>query len=300
MAHEHTHSHAPANYGAAFAIGVTLNLGFVIAEFFYGQASHSLALVADAGHNLGDVLSLLLAWGAMLLSKRLPSARRTYGFRRSSILASLVNAVVLLVTVGAVAWEAVKRLSTAAPVGEATVIWVAAIGILINGITAFMFLAGREHDLNIKGAFLHMAADAGVSLGVVVAGVVMLFTDWYWLDPVVSLIVMTIILVSTWGLLRDSLNLALDAVPRGIQMPAVEHYLRALPGVTDVHDLHVWAMSTTEAALTAHLVMPAASRDDRLLCQICTELHSRFGIEHTTIQVEQGDPAYPCSLALHT
>ena len=300
MAHEHTHSHAPANYGRAFAIGVTLNLGFVIAEFFYGQASHSLALVADAGHNLGDVLSLLLAWGAMLLSRRLPSERRTYGFRRSSILASLVNAVMLLVTVGAVSWEAIKRLADPSPVGETTVIWVAAVGILVNGITAFLFMAGREHDLNIKGAFLHMASDAAVSLGVVLAGVVILFTNWYWLDPVVSLIVMAVILLGTWGLLRDSVNLALDAVPEGIEMPAVANYLRSLPGVADVHDLHVWGMSTTEAALTAHLVMPAAACEDSLLSDICSQLHNEFGIEHTTIQVERGDPAHPCSLALHT
>ena len=300
MTHEHTDSHAPANYGRAFAIGVTLNLGFVIAEFFYGRASHSLALVADAGHNLSDVLSLLLAWGAMLLSNRLPSERRTYGFRRSSILASLVNAVALLVTVGAVSWEAIKRLSEPSPVSETTVIWVAAVGILVNGITAFLFMAGREHDLNIKGAFLHMAADAAVSFGVVLAGLVILFTNWYWLDPVVSLIVMAVILISTWGLLRDSVNLALDAVPEGIEMPAIETYLRSLPGVADVHDLHVWGMSTTEAALTAHLVMPAIACEDSLLSQICTRLHNEFGIEHTTIQVERGDPAYPCSLALHT
>ena len=300
MAHEHSHSHAPANYGRAFAIGVTLNLGFVLAEFVYGQASHSLALVADAGHNLSDVLSLLLAWGAMLLSRRLPSERRTYGFRRFSILASLVNAVVLLITVGAVSWEAIQRLSAPAQVGETTVIWVAAIGILVNGITAFLFMAGRERDLNIKGAFLHMASDAVVSLGVVSAGVIILFTNWYWLDPMVSLLVMAVILVSTWGLLRDSANLALDAVPEGIEMPAVENYLHSLPGVADVHDLHVWGMSTTEAALTVHLVMPMAAREDSLLSEICTQLHDEFGIEHATIQVERGDPAHPCNLALHT
>lgn len=297
MAHEHTHSHAPADYGRAFAIGVTLNLGFVIAEFFYGQASHSLALVADAGHNLSDVLSLLLAWGAMLLSQRLPSQRRTYGFRRSSILASLVNAVVLLVTVGAVAWEAIQRLYDPAPVTEITVIWVAAVGILVNGVTAFLFMAGRERDLNIKGAFLHMASDAAVSLGVVVAGIVILYTGWYWLDPVVSLVVMGIILVGTWGLLRDSLNLALDAVPEDIDVPAVQEYLRSIAGVSNVHDLHIWGMSTTEAALTAHLVMPDASCEDQLLSRICHELHDKFGIEHTTVQVEKGDPAHPCNLA---
>jgi len=265
VAETHTHSHAPTNFGRAFAIGVVLNLGFVIAEFFYGRAAHSLALVADAGHNLGDVLSLLLAWGALLLSKRLPTQRRTYGFRRSSILASLVNAVVLLVTVGAVAWEAIRRLSEPAPVGEITVIWVAAVGILINGITAVLFMSGRKDDLNIKGAFLHMASDAAVSLGVVLAGVVILFTGWFWLDPVVSLVVMGVILVGTWGLLRDSVNLALDAVPENIEIGDVETYLRALPNVSDVHDLHIWGMSTTEAALTAHLVMPNASCEDSLL-----------------------------------
>ncbi len=297
MAHTHTHSHAPANYGQAFAIGVVLNLGFVIAEFFYGRLSHSLALVADAGHNLGDVLSLLLAWGAMLLSKRLPSERRTYGFRRSSILASLVNAVVLLVTVGAVAWEAINRLSEPAPVGEITVIWVAAVGIIVNGVTALLFMAGREKDLNIKGAFLHMASDAAVSLGVVLAGIVVLFTSWYWLDPVVSLVVMAIILVGTWGLLRDSVNLALDAVPEDINVPAVQAYLRSIEGVSEIHDLHIWGMSTTEAALTAHLVMPNASCEDQLLSRICHELHDTFGIEHATLQVERGDPAHPCGLA---
>jgi len=299
MAHKHTHSHAPIDFGRAFAVGIALNLSFVIAEFLYGRAAHSLSLVADAGHNLGDVLSLLLAWGAMLLSKRLPTPRRTYGLRRSSILASLVNAVVLLITVGAVAWEAIRRLANPEPLGEVTVIWVAVVGIVINSITALLFMAGRKSDLNIKGAFLHMAADAAVSLGVVIAGVAILFTGAFWLDPVVSLVVMAVVLISTWGLLRDSLNLALDAVPEGIEMPAVEQYLRSLTGVSDVHDLHVWGMSTTEAALTAHLVMPDTSCDDRLLSRIHSELHDRFGIEHTTIQVERGDPEYPCGLAPH-
>lgn len=299
MAEHHTHSHAPANYGRAFAIGVALNLGFVIAEFFYGKATRSLSLVADAGHNLGDVLSLLLAWGAMLLSRRVPSQRRTYGFRRSSILASLINAVVLLITVGAVAWEAIRRLSNPEPVGELTVIWVAAAGIVVNGFTALLFMAGRESDLNIRGAFLHMASDAGVSFGVVVAGVVMLLTGAYWLDPLVSLAVMGVVLAGTWGLLRDSLNLALDAVPEGIEMPAVERYLRSLPGVADVHDLHVWGLSTTEAALTAHLVMPDAPCEDGLLSRICAELHDQFGIEHATVQVERGDPEHPCGLPPH-
>jgi cobalt-zinc-cadmium efflux system protein len=297
VADGHTHAHAPANIGRAFAIGVALNLGFVIAEFLYGRLAHSLALVADAGHNLSDVLSLLLAWGAMLLSQRLPTQRRTYGFRRSSILASLINAVVLLLAVGAIGWEALQRLGQPEPVGEVTVIWVAAVGIVVNGVTAVLFMAGREHDLNIKGAFLHMASDAAVSFGVVLAGVVILLTDWFWLDPVISLIVMGVVLVGTWGLLRDSVNLALDAVPEHIQLPAVEAYLRTLPGVVEIHDLHIWGMSTTEVALTAHLVMPDTACEDRLLSRVCGELHDQFGIEHATLQVENGDPDYPCRRA---
>ena len=299
MAHDHSHghSHAPANFGRAFAIGVALNTGFVVIEATFGFLSHSLALVADAGHNLSDVLGLLLAWGASILVRRSPTARRTYGLRRSSILAALFNAVFLLVAIGAIAWEAVGRFRHPEPVAGGTVIWVALVGIAVNTATALLFMSGRKDDLNIRGAFLHMAADAGVSLGVVVAGVIILFTGWQWLDPVVSLAIVAVILVGTWGLLRDSVNLALDAVPENIDTADVTAYLAALPGVTEVHDLHIWAMSTTETALTALLVIPDGRVGDALLARTCAELHDRFGIEHATMQIERGDPAHPCGLA---
>jgi cobalt-zinc-cadmium efflux system protein len=255
-------------------------------------------LVADAGHNLSDVLALLLAWGAVLLSRRRPTPGRTYGMRRSSILVALVNAVVLLVAVGAIAWEAVRRFSEPAPVAEQTVIWVAMIGIIINTGTALLFLSVRKGDVNMRGAFLHMAADAGVSLGVVLAGGAILVTGWGWLDPVVSLAIVVVILIGTWDLLRDSVNLALDAVPESVDLQGVRQYLAGLPKVVDVHDLHIWGMSTTETALTAHLVMTAAICDDAFFARIENELHTLFGIEHTTIQVETGNPAYPCRCRL--
>ena len=248
MAHHHDHN--VRSYGGAFAIGVVLNLGYVIMELLYGRSAHSLALVADAGHNLSDVLGLLLAWGASLLAQREPSQRRTYGLRRSSILAALVNAVVLLLSVGAIGWEALQRLRTTLPVASTTVIWVAALGIVINIFTAALFLTGREGDLNVRAAFLHMSADAGIAFGVVLAGFAMLMTGRLWLDPVVSLLIVAVILWSTWGLLRDAVNLALDGVPVGIEVADVQSYLRGLPGVLDVHDMHIWAMSTTETALT--------------------------------------------------
>jgi cobalt-zinc-cadmium efflux system protein len=292
------HEHGTANYSRAFAVGVVLNLGFVVVEFLYGQLAHSLALVADAGHNLSDVLALLLAWGAAVLAQRRPTPGRTYGMRRSSILAALVNAVVLLIAVGAIAWEAVRRFGAPTPVAEQTVIWVAMIGIVINAGTALLFLSGRKADMNIRGAFLHMAADAGVSLGVVLAGVAILATDWWWLDPVVSVGIVVVILIGTWDILRDSVNLALDAVPEGVDLPGVRQYLARLPKVVDVHDLHIWGMSTTETALTAHLVLTEAVCDDAFLARIEGELHTLFGIEHTTIQVETGNPAYPCRCRL--
>lgn len=297
MAHDHGHSHGAANYGKAFAIGIILNTGFVIVEATFGFLSGSLALVADAGHNLSDVLGLLVAWGASVLVRRVPTPRRTYGLRRSSILAALANAVFLLIAIGAIAWEAVGRFSDPAPVAGATVVWVALIGIAINTATALLFLAGRKGDLNIRGAFLHMAADAGVSLGVVIAGLLIIATGWQWLDPVISLAIALVILVGTWGLLRDSVNMALDAVPEGIDADAVTTYLATLPGVAGIHDLHIWAMSTTETALTAHLVLPTGGHEDALLARAGTELHDRFGIEHATLQIEHGDPAYPCERA---
>jgi cobalt-zinc-cadmium efflux system protein len=294
----HGHDHGTANYGRAFAIGVALNLAFVIAEVIYGRLAHSLALVADAGHNLSDVLGLVLAWGAIMLSRRSPTKERTYGFRRSSILAALINAAVLLISVGAIAWEAIGRLSTPNAVEGKTVIWVAAVGILINAATALMFMRGRKNDLNIRGAFVHMAADAVIALGVVITGFIMLYTGWLWLDPVASLIIVLLVVHGTWGLLRDSVNLALDAVPEGIDVEGVKEYLAGLPTCVEVHDLHIWGMSTTEAALTAHLVMAQSACDDALLAQTAKELHEKFGVEHTTLQVEFGDPTYPCRCRL--
>lgn len=291
------HNHAPANFGRAFAIGVALNLGFVIVEGTWGVLSHSLSLLADAGHNLSDVLGLLLAWGAGVLSRRAPSERRTYGFRRSSTLAAVFNAVLLLIAVGAIGWEAIVRFRHPSPVSGGTVIWVAAVGIAINAVTALLFMAGRKTDLNIRGAFLHMAADAGVSVGVVLAGAAMLATGWLWIDPVVSLTIAVVILLGTWGLLRDSVNLALDAVPEGVDVSVVRGYLAGLPDVTGVHDLHIWGMSTTETALTAHLVMPSGKPEDAFYNRACRELHDRFNIEHVTLQVESGDPAHPCRQA---
>ena len=293
----HGHSHAPASFDRAFLIGIALNTGFVIAEAAYGFIANSLALLADAGHNLSDVLGLLLAWVAASLAKRRPSARFTYGMKRTPILASLANAMLLLVASGAIVLEAVRRFGDPAPVAEATVIWVALVGIVINGVTAAGFMAGRKNDLNIRGAFLHMVADAVVSLGVVVSGVVILYTGWQWLDPAVSIVIALVIVAGTWSLLKESINLSLDAVPARIDRRAIERYLNGLPGVSEVHDLHIWAMSTTEVALTAHLVRPGATLDDGLLARACTDLSTRFGIGHATLQIESGDPAHPCILA---
>jgi cobalt-zinc-cadmium efflux system protein len=295
--HSHGHNHKQANYNRAFVIGLVLNSGFVIIEALYGFLAHSLALLADAGHNLSDVLGLLLAWGASILARRPATQRHTYGLRRSSILAALFNAMFLLIAVGGIAWEAVQRFNNPNPVAGDTVIGVAAVGIVINTATALMFMSGREQDLNIRGAFLHMASDAIVSLGVLLAGIAILKTGWLWFDPVVSLIIVAVIVFGTWELLRDSVNLALDAVPNNIEPLAVRTYLAELPGVAQIHDLHIWAMSTTETALTAHLVMPTGYPGDAFLAQICQALHDQFGIEHTTIQVETGDPNHPCVLA---
>jgi cobalt-zinc-cadmium efflux system protein len=297
--HDHAgtggHAHAPAGFGRAFAIGIALNTGFVLIEGGYGVAANSMALVADAGHNLSDVLGLLVAWGAAELSKRPPSPRYTYGLRSSSILAALFNAVFLLVAVGAIGWEAILRLLTPEPVAGTTVIVVAAIGIAVNGVTAWLFAAGRHHDLNIRGAFLHMVADAAVSVGVVGAGIVILFTGRQWIDPLVSLAIVIVIVAGTWSLLRDSVTMSLDAVPNGIAPDDVHAYLAGLSGVTEVHDLHIWSMSTTEVALTAHLVRPQAGLDDDLLAAAAHELEHRFGIHHATLQIESG--ACECRLA---
>ena len=290
------HAHAPANFNRAFIIGVTLNLAFVVAEVVYGLSAHSLALISDAGHNLSDVLGLLLAWGALRLSQSRPTARRTYGYRRSSILAALGNAAMLLFVTGAVTWEAVRRFNHPVPVVATTIIWVAAVGILINSASALLFFSGRAHDVNIRGAFLHLASDALVSVGVVLAGLMIRTTGWLWLDPVVSIAIGVVITIGTWGLLRESLNLAMDAVPEHIEPAEVERYLASLPGVSAVHDLHIWAMSTTETALTVHLVTPGAGLDDQRLATICDGLRSRFRIGHSTIQLEHGEGAHPAGL----
>ena len=285
------HNHAPADYGRAFLIGIVLNVGFVAVEAFYGLLSNSVALIADAGHNLSDVLGLLLAWGAATLSKRKPSAHFTYGLRRSSILSALFNAVFLLVAIGAIAFEAVQRLGDPQPVAGGVVMAVAAVGILVNGITALLFARGGKHDINIRGAFLHMAADAAVSAGVVISGLVILQTGWLWLDPATSLVIVAVILVGTWGLLRRSVNMALDRVPEHIPPADVVAALAELPGVTRVHDLHIWSLSTTDVALTCHLVMPAGCPGDAFLRGISDLLHDRFEIGHSTIQVERDDRA---------
>jgi len=288
----HSHSHQ-IDFGRAFAIGILLNTGFIVAEVVFGLLSGSLTLLADAGHNLGDVMGLLISWGATSLERRGPTKRFTYGLRRTSVLAALANAILLLVSVGAIALEAVRRLREPEPVAGLTMIWVAAAGVLINGITAWMFIGGRKRDLNIRAAFLHMAADAAVSAGVVIAGFIILRTGWSLLDPISSLAIVVIILIGTWGLLRDSVNLALDAVPRGIDSGAVQAFLEQLPGVAEIHHLHVWGLSTTETACTAHVVKHEPELDDRLLKTIAHELHERFGIEHTTIQFERRD-AHDC------
>jgi cobalt-zinc-cadmium efflux system protein len=283
----HTHSHAPADFGRAFAIGIVLNVGFVAVEAVYGVLANSMALLADAGHNLSDVLGLVIAWGASVLAKRPPTARFTYGLRGTSILAALLNAVFLLVATGGIIWEAVQRFGNPAPVAGVTVITVATIGIFINGFTAWLFASGRKGDINIKGAYLHMAADAAVSAGVVVAGIVILMTNWLWLDPAVSLVIAIVIIWGTWGLFRESLAMSLNAVPASVDATAVKRYLAELPGVSQVHDLHIWSMSTTETALTAHLVMPDAAAGDDFLAGVSGEMMERFAIGHTTLQIER-------------
>ena len=292
-----SHHHAPANFDRAFAIGVGLNLAFVLAEAIFGLRAHSLALLADAGHNLSDVLGLALAWAASVLARREPTPRFTYGLRRSSILAAVANAGLLLIAVGAIAIEAIQRFRDPAPVASATVMIVAAIGIVINVGTALGFRRGRDADLNVRGAFLHMISDAVASAGVVVTGLLLYVTGWLWLDPAVSLVLVALITWSTWGLARQSLDLALDAVPAGIDYDAVHALLRSRDGVVEVHDLHIWGMSTTDVALTAHLVRPCGGGEDALLSEVATQLRTRFGIAHATIQLEQGLAVHSCELA---
>jgi cobalt-zinc-cadmium efflux system protein len=295
----HRHHHATPNYNRAFAIGVVLNLIFVVIEAFYGFVSDSLALLTDAGHNLSDVLGLLLAWGAAALARKRPSPRRTYGYSRATIIASLFSGLLLMGAVGAIGWEAVGRLMEPPQPAGKTIMIVAAIGVVINTVTALLFVSGKDHDLNIRGAFLHMAADAAVSLGVVIAGALILFYGLNWIDPVISLVIAAVIFLSTWGLLRDSLNLAVDAVPRNVDPDAVREYLKNLPGVTAMHDLHIWPMSTTDTALTAHLVMHPLPQDDKFLNDVARQLADRFTINHATIQLERHESDVICHQSVH-
>lgn len=293
----HSHSHGAVNYNRAFAIGTGLNLAFVIVEVVFGVFANSLALLADAGHNFSDVLGLLLAWGASVLAKRRPSQRRTYGLRRSSILAALLNSMILLIAIAGIAWEAIGRLVSPDAVATTTVIIVASIGVIINTATALLFFRGKEDDLNVRGAYLHMAADAAISLGVVAGAILIAITSWVWIDPVLSLLIAGAIAIATWRLLRQSLDLSLDAVPEQINLSSVRTFLGELPGVIEVHDLHIWAISTTETALTVHLVKPDAIVDDDWLAHISKDLQDRFHIGHATIQVENGSASVPCRLA---
>jgi len=294
--HSHAHAHAPATFGKAFAIGIALNLGFVVIEALYGFLSNSVSLLADAGHNLGDVLGLAVAWLASVLARRAPTERFTYGMRGSSILAALFNAVFLLVTIGGLSWEAIRRLGSPEPVAGKTMMAVAAIGILVNAVTAWLFASGRKDDINLHGAFLHMASDALVSVGVVAAGLLILLANWLWIDPVVSLVINGVIIWGTWGLLRDSVGMSMAAVPPQIDPAAVRRLLSSRAGVVDVHDLHIWAMSTTENALTCHLVMPAGHPGDAFLHELAGDLAKRFKIIHATVQIEV-DPHIACALA---
>ena len=292
----HHHHGDPSVHGRAFIIAIVLNSIFVAVEFGYGYAADSTALMADAGHNLSDVLGLALAWAAVIVGRRSPNQRFTYGLRSTSILAALANAMLLLVACGAIGWEALQRFTQPPAVSSVTVMVVAAIGIVVNGLSAWMFVRAGTSDLNIRGAYLHMAADAAVSLGVVAAGLIMLYTGWYWLDPLTGLVIVTVILGGTWGLLRQSMHLALNAVPPHIDATAVADYLRALPGVTDIHDLHIWGMSTTESALTVHLVMPSGYPGDRAVDDITQQLREHFAVHHSTLQIEQGTTQHACCL----
>ncbi|KFC67846.1 cation diffusion facilitator family transporter [Massilia sp. LC238] len=297
--HHHHHMPDPAGHERAFALAIGLNALFVAIEFTYGFIAHSTALMADAGHNLSDVLGLVLAWGAAALAKRAPTHRYTYGLRGSSILAALGNGLLLMVACGAIALEAVQRFTEPAPVQGMTVSIVAGIGVLINGFSAWLFMAGSKSDLNLRGAYLHMAADAALSLGVVISGLLIMGTGWTWVDPAVSLAIVVVIVVGTWSLLRESVLLSMAAVPPGVDANAVRDFLCNQPGVKEVHDLHIWAISTTENALTAHVVMPGGYPGDRVLDEMVDKLRSDFGIHHCTLQVEEGTTHHGCALGDH-
>ena len=298
----HGHAHGPVSFGRAFAIGIGLNLAFVVVEVVYGILSHSVALLADAGHNFGDVLGLGLSWGATALASLKPSKRRTFGFRRSTIIASVTNAFVLLFVTGGLTWESIQRLIAPQPTQGKTMICVALVGAGINTASALLFMnhgkAGHGHgDLNVRSAFLHLAYDAVLAIGVAITGGLILFTGWLWLDPAVSIVLAIAILIGTWRLMKQSLDLMLDAVPEGIDPEEVKSFLGGLPGVVEVHDLHIWAMSTTETALTAHIVMPGASLRPTFLAEVCKDLHARFEIQHSTLQIDPEEAPHPCALA---
>jgi cobalt-zinc-cadmium efflux system protein len=295
----HQHHHAPPDYNRAFAAGVILNVGFVIVEAVFGVMSDSLALLTDAGHNLSDVIGLLLAWGASALAKKQPSPRRTYGYSRATIIASVFSGLLLMGAVGAIGWEATGRLMDPPQPAGKTIMIVAGVGVLINTVTALFFLSGKDTDLNIRGAFLHMAADAVVSLGVVFSGALIMWYGFNWIDPVISLFIAVAIFISTWGLLRDSLNLAVDAVPRNVDPSAVRGYLAGLPGVHAMHDLHIWPLSTTDTALTAHLVMSKFPDSDQFLNDVAHDLEEQFLISHATIQMERHNSEVVCHQSLH-
>ncbi|WDN90932.1 cobalt-zinc-cadmium efflux system protein [Desulfosarcina sp. BuS5] len=292
----HDHSHEIGNYNRSFAIGVILNIVFVAIEAGYGVFADSLALIADAGHNLSDVVSLLLAWGASVLATKAATEKRTYGLRKVTVMASMVSAILLLVALGGITWKAVGRFSSPQPVKGMTVIIVAGIGVVINTLTALLFFKGQKHDLNIRGAFLHMAADAGVSLGVVIAGIFVLAKGWLWIDPVVSLVIVAVTFIGTWGLLRDSINYSIDAVPKSIDIAGIRQYLNSFEHVCRIHDLHVWPLSTTEIALTVHIVVNSESLDNNFLQRLQQHLHDHFRIEHSTIQVETSEQGNNCML----
>lgn len=295
MSTGHDHSHAPATFNRAFAVGIALNAAFVAIEAFYGWKVDSLALLADAGHNLSDVIGLVLAWGGALAGRLRPDPRHTYGWKRASILAAFINAMLLLVAMGSLAWEAVHRLQSPQPIEGVTIMVVAGIGIVVNAATALLFMRGRDDDLNIRGAFLHMAADALVSAVVVVAGGLALWFGWTWLDPVVSLLIAAIIVFGTWSLFKQSLHLLFDGVPDSVDLRQVQALLESLPGVARVHDLHVWAMGTAEIAMTAHLVMPGGQADDAFLQDATQCLHDRFNIDHVTLQAVRVPFTVPCA-----
>jgi cobalt-zinc-cadmium efflux system protein len=294
--HDHHHHHAPQNFNFAFMVGISLNFIFVVIEATYGYLSNSLALTADAGHNLSDVAGLLVAWGAIWLTSKKPTSRYTFGLRKSSILSALFNALLLMIAIGIIIWEALHRLWNPSLVDHKTMIIVASIGIFINSITALLFFKGKDEDINISGAYLHMAADALISLGVVISGVIISYTSWYWLDPLVSIIISFVIIYGTWDLLKNSMHLSMDAVPQNIDPSAVRKYLESIDDVIDVHDLHIWAMSSTETALSAHLTIKKNSLENNQMLEITNHLKNKFKILHSTIQTELYDENFQCHL----